>query len=184
MFCPRCGQQQHSDELRFCPRCGLPLAGVTALLAADGVTPTGEELVRANQTTARRAGIRRGAKLMFFSAVLFPVFLGLSFIFDSPIPLFAPITLFLAGLAWLLYFVLFGEDTPVAQGHGKGTKRFGRRATPLLGAPQCAPVPGPHTERVRTTELSQPASVTEQTTTLLDQDRPSSSPRQGMAHRD
>lgn len=156
--------------MRFCPRCGLPLTGVTALLAADGVTPSGEQIVRANETTARRVGIRRGAKLMFFSAVLFPIFLGPSFIFDSPIPLFAPITLFLAGLAWLLYFVLFGADTPVAQGHGNGTERFGRRAAPTLAAPQSAPASWQSTQR--TTELSQPASVTEQATTLLDKDRP------------
>lgn len=170
MFCPRCGQQQLSDELRFCPRCGLPLASVTALLAADGATPSGEEVARAGNTTARRAGIRRGTKLMFFSVVLFPLFLIPSFIVDSPIPLFVPITLFLAGLAWLLYFVLFGEDTLAAQGHGADTKRFGKRAAPALEAPRAAPASWQTTQR--TAELARPPSVAEQTTTLLDKDLP------------
>ena len=170
MFCPRCGQQQLSEELRFCPRCGLPLASVTALLASDGAAPSGEEMARASKITARRAGIRRGTKLMFFSVVLFPVFLLPCFIIDSPVPLFAPTALFLAGLAWLLYFVLFGEDATAAPGHGEGAERFGTRAAPALEAPRSAPAQWQSTQR--TTELSQPASVAEQTTTLLDKDQP------------
>lgn len=32
MFCPQCGHQQVSDEMRFCSRCGLPLGLVTDLV--------------------------------------------------------------------------------------------------------------------------------------------------------
>lgn len=35
MFCPRCGQQQVSEEIKFCSRCGLPL-GLTAEIVARG----------------------------------------------------------------------------------------------------------------------------------------------------
>ena len=33
MFCPRCGHQQVSNEMRFCSRCGLSLGLVTDLVA-------------------------------------------------------------------------------------------------------------------------------------------------------
>ena len=33
MFCPRCGHQQVSNEMRFCSRCGLTLGLVTDLVA-------------------------------------------------------------------------------------------------------------------------------------------------------
>ncbi|MEK6283905.1 MAG: zinc ribbon domain-containing protein [Acidobacteriota bacterium] len=33
MFCPRCGNQQVSNEMRFCSRCGLSLGLVTDLVA-------------------------------------------------------------------------------------------------------------------------------------------------------
>ena len=37
MFCPRCGQEQASGELRFCSRCGLPM-GIIAEVLANGET--------------------------------------------------------------------------------------------------------------------------------------------------
>ena len=39
MHCPRCGQQQVSEETKFCSRCGLQLVIVTELLANGGVLP-------------------------------------------------------------------------------------------------------------------------------------------------
>jgi hypothetical protein len=36
MFCPQCGHQQVSDEIRFCSRCGLSLGPATDLLPSSG----------------------------------------------------------------------------------------------------------------------------------------------------
>ena len=33
MYCPNCGQQQISEEMRFCSRCGLALSGLAEWLA-------------------------------------------------------------------------------------------------------------------------------------------------------
>ncbi len=33
MYCPNCGQQQVSEEMRFCSRCGLALSGLAEWLA-------------------------------------------------------------------------------------------------------------------------------------------------------
>src|SRR5829696_6297694 len=87
MFCPKCGQQS-SDEVRFCPRCGLQLAGLTAYVAANDLTTNRPDPARQAELTAKRRGTRRGAKLMFFSVVLFPIFFGLCFLVDNPVPLF------------------------------------------------------------------------------------------------
>src|ERR1044071_7894427 len=108
MYCPRCGQQQLSDEVRFCSRCGLPLAGVAPLISAASVDAAGGP--RKGILAGKRPGVRRGAKLMFFSVVLFPIFFAMAIAADSPGPLVIPLTLFLAGAAFMLYTVLFGEE--------------------------------------------------------------------------
>src|SRR4051812_32240720 len=110
MYCPRCGQQQISDEVRFCSRCGLSLASVPVLLAGGEARAAVEGAATGGKPTRKRAQIRRGAKLLFLSAVLAPIFFALSIVFDSPGPLVVPLTVFLAGGAWLLYFTLFGDE--------------------------------------------------------------------------
>lgn len=39
MHCPRCGQQQVSEEIKFCSRCGFSLALVSEVLANNGSLP-------------------------------------------------------------------------------------------------------------------------------------------------
>ena len=39
MYCPKCGQQQVSDNTRFCSRCGLPIDVLAEWLAGGGVKP-------------------------------------------------------------------------------------------------------------------------------------------------
>jgi len=168
MFCPRCGQQQISEDVRFCPRCGLSLAQVPALLTSgETMATTGPPRVVRSQ---KRVGIRRGAKLMFFSAVLFPIFLAMSIAADSPGPLVVPFTVFLAGLAWLLYFVLFGEEVP-HKSVAEGKKDFrDSRPAPSLPPSTFAPASGFGQRRANTADMMQPPSVTEQTTRLLDEE--------------
>jgi hypothetical protein len=168
MFCPRCGQQQVSDGVRFCPRCGLSLAQVPALLAGgDAATAEGAPPVARTQ---KRKQIRRGAKMMYFSAVLFPIFLGISIAADSPGPLVVPFMVFLAGLAWMLYFVLFGEEVTQA-GEAEGRKKFpDSRSAPALPPSTFVPASGFGRRRANTADMAQPPSVTEQTTRLLDEE--------------
>src|SRR4051794_1205299 len=99
MFCPKCGQQS-SDEVRFCPRCGLSLAWLAAYVAANELGPAEAPVPRAPVMTARRRGMRRGAKLMFFCAVVMPAAALLAFEGDAPGPLLLVTTAGLAGLAW------------------------------------------------------------------------------------
>ena len=60
MFCPNCGQQQATEQMRFCSRCGFPLGLVSEILANGGFLP---QLAGLND----KKGCLRGAK--FFSLV-------------------------------------------------------------------------------------------------------------------
>ncbi|HEX5708075.1 MAG TPA: hypothetical protein VFX96_12310 [Pyrinomonadaceae bacterium] len=120
--------------------------------------------------TARRRGMRRGAKLMFICAVLLPAAALLAFEDDAPGPLLLVCTTFLAGLAWFVFSWLFNDNVlPV----GKDAARRDLAAAgdmPALGAPQFTPAPLFDQQRANTAELYRPPSVTENTTKLLDKD--------------
>lgn len=170
MFCPKCSQQQPSEEVRFCPRCGFSLAGVAALVSGSDAQAIGAGAAQSLEQSAKRAGVRRGAKFMFFSLVFAPVFFGLCVMFDTPVFLFIPLTLFLAGLMWMLYSALFGEEILSARSLAarKGLRAGGQ--TPALDAPQFVPAPYFNPRRVNTSEITSPPSVTENTTRLLGKD--------------
>ncbi len=169
MFCPKCGQPS-SDEVRFCPRCGLQLDGLASYVASNGQVPAVPPVPPALVMTARRRGMRRGAKLMFICAVLLPAAALLAFEGDAPGPLLLVCTAFLAGLAWLVFSWLLNDNVaPV----GKDAKRRDLAAgqeRPALGAPQFTPAPLFDRQRGNTAEIYQPPSVTENTTKLLDKD--------------
>ena len=172
MFCPKCGQQQVADNTRFCSRCGLPISGLVEWLASYDRVLTGREAgATGGALTQRRKGIRRGAKLMFVSGVLLPVFFGLCFLVENPGPLFVPLTVFFAGLALLLYALMFSEDiSPTNPQPAKPSRlgpMFGNAALPPAANIGMHSAAGP---QVRTAELAQPPSVTEHTTKFLDQD--------------
>ena len=168
MYCPNCGQQQISEEMRFCSRCGLALSGLAEWLA-------GGLLVRRTEETRlpskQRKNIRRAAKLMFFSVALFPIFLLMSIGIDEPGPLFLPALLFFVSLIWMAYSRLFMEDR-VDQNQFVPPAAF-VPATARVTLPPASNMPMPDIGRqqVRTNELVQAApSVTEHTTRLLDND--------------
>ena len=169
MFCPKCGQQS-SDEVRFCPRCGLQLAGLAAYVAANENAPAGPPVPRAPVMTARRRGMRRGAKLMFICGVLLPAAALLAFEGDAPGPLLLVLTGGLAGLAWFVYSWLF-NDNVLPVGKGAGRRDLGAAGDgPALGAPQFTPASVFNQQRADTGELYKPPSVVENTTKLLDKD--------------
>lgn len=167
MYCPKCGQQQVSDEMRFCSRCGFQLDVVTALIATGGVPAagiTGESKNKTQLTASRR---RQAAKLMFAGGVVAPIAMGFGILVESPLPLLIPFTIFLAGLAWMLYFRLFGEDASPSQ-QPSSPAQVGGAKQELLSSSQ-SPLAGSFSRPSHTTaEIVQPQSVTEHTTRLLD----------------
>jgi hypothetical protein len=117
MYCPKCGQPPVSESVRYCPSCGFRLDGVVDLLVRNGLPVAFTQLPPAPAdagTRKRRTGMRWGAKLLLLSLVLTPIFFGFCFLVDSPAPLIVPLTTFLAGLSWLIYYRFLGEDPPPA----------------------------------------------------------------------
>ena len=74
MYCPRCGHQALSDELRFCSYCGLKLLVVKAAIAEseDLTAPETKALTSETQKTqqSRQRDINLGVILMFGGVLL------------------------------------------------------------------------------------------------------------------
>ena len=166
MYCPNCGQQQLSEEMRFCSRCGLALSGLTEWLAGGRLSARRADDTQLSEALSpRRKGIRRAGKVMFFGGALFFPLLILSLIIEEGGPMILPFLLFFIGLVMMLYARLFSDKHPPVSLSTVQTSALG--STPARGSlPSAAnmPMPGRH---VRTNELAQP-SVTEHTTRLLD----------------
>ena len=56
MHCPRCGQLQNSDEIRFCTKCGLEIGDVKELLAPQ-IRKSEAQRKSENKKAARQAMI-------------------------------------------------------------------------------------------------------------------------------
>ena len=154
MYCPRCGQEQLSTDLRFCSRCGLNLQAVPHLLTTGGLLPVVGDAP--GEITPRRRGMRLGAKVLFGSLVSLPLTIALSAMIDNPFPLLLFVVLFLCGVFRMLYARLFEEGS--------------RSAAQIAALPVYQP-PAHRLQRGPTTGeiVEQPPSVTEHTTRFLDQ---------------
>lgn len=170
MYCPNCGQQQISDEMRFCSRCGLALSGLAEWLAGGRLPAKGGDDAQVAESSPRRKRMRRAAKLMFWSAVLFPIFLVWSLAIEEGVPMIIPFGLFFVALVMMLYARLFLDKTaPVnIQGAAQTSALGSSSARGSLSPAGNIPMPGVGRQQVRTNELAQPPSVTENTTRLLD----------------
>lgn len=172
MYCPRCGQHQISDEMKFCSHCGLPMSGLAEWLAGGGALAGREQETQVSLRSPRRKGIRRGAKLMFLSGVLFPVFLALSLAIDEGAPMIVPIIIFFVALTMMLYARLFSEEIPPIKSQQAQTSSLGAMSgSSALPPASNIPLHGLGNfagQQVRTAELAKPPSVTEHTTKLLD----------------
>ncbi len=184
MHCPKCGQQQVSDEMRFCSRCGFSLGIVTELLVTGGTLPNRETESFAAKFSGRKRGKRLGLLLMF-TAMLLAMIGGI--IQDSlpPDPLNAPglagkLVLFLpaiiigvAGFVRFLYALLLETNiqSQTSPGLTASAVKRGLNTADYVALPASHSVPAASlgVKRGDTTEMVNAPSVTENTTKLLDQ---------------
>lgn len=75
MYCPRCGHQTTSEELRFCSYCGLKLAVVKAALADGEEVPATTLTATKNSLPALRQRDMSVGMLLMFAATIFAGFL-------------------------------------------------------------------------------------------------------------
>jgi hypothetical protein len=181
MFCPKCGQQQSSNGVRFCSRCGFQLEVVRELLLTDGTLVRPEAETRVSSRSARNLGVRQGTMLMLLTGLIVPLAAMLAKIGMLPRTFVAIAAIFCAvgGFMRIVYALMFEEGAqstkplpvnfpataiPPAQLHS------GYAAHSALPPPQSSSRPASEYNRWRaeTAEMAQPPSVTENTTRLLD----------------
>lgn len=163
MFCPRCGQEQATQDVHYCSRCGLRLTLIKDLLTANGSPEPHYPLEKRDEWFFRKSQYRRGAKMLFTSLVLFPIMLIFGLATGQPEPLVILFILFFISVVWLLYRRLFYKEesrvtTPAAFGNNQ--------AQAYLNPPSLFATPVSDT-RIKTAEMIPPPSVTESTTRKL-----------------
>src|SRR5947208_10147314 len=141
MFCPRCGQQQATDSMRFCSRCGFSMEGVMHLLAHGGMLPAYQAEAGEKQVSPRRRGVKQGALLMLLGALIVPIFGVMSGFapgrLENVFAFFAALSAiicFLGGPLRMLYAAIFEEAA--------ATSRYvpmSAYAPPTISVPQVGP---------------------------------------------
>ena len=185
MFCPRCGQQQATDSMRFCSHCGFSMEGVMHLLAHGGMLPQyqpqGEKTI-----SPRRKGVKQGASLMLIGAILVPI-LGVMSGFapgrlENVFAFFAALSAiicFLGGALRMLFAAIFEEAAAPSRFVPMSGYAPPTISVPPLGParvtalpPQSVNTAGSWAVRPHTAEIVQPPSVTDSTTRLLGKPEP------------
>ncbi len=183
MYCPRCGEEQGSEQLRFCPKCGLPMGLVAQLIANGGSLPQLQELLGKKKIFTKRNGV-------IFSLFWFILFVpfgaaiwgvleveelaALSAVFG----VFSSILIFLFSLFFLPSAKTYYSDTATAVesiptvNELSGGQNQQNALPPQQGQTAQEYVsPGAGMWKAPDTgELAQPGSVTEGTTKLLEKD--------------
>jgi hypothetical protein len=171
MFCPKCGQEQAADDVRFCSRCGFPLVEVTGLLERGGAAAAPREDDALPDRRVRKALYILAAALPLLAVALV---LGLAEVDGGPeiFGLLGALT-FWIGLVRLIYVLAFkkGKRLPETPPPGQPTSRLDAPRQQALPPPYAPPVAVPR-GRFDTGEIAQPLSVTEHTTRHLEQEPP------------
>ena len=174
MHCPKCGQQQVSDETRYCSRCGLLLTGVSAVVANNGELPA-SSAASGKKDSPRKRGVKQGAFIFLLAFLVVPL-LALFHLLTGTEPFLAvgAMILFAGGavlrVAWALLFES-GESLPAEAAVWQPVNIGGSGPPQVLPASKSIPAsvytaPGAGAWR-DTNELSTPGSVTDSTTKLL-----------------
>ena len=188
MYCPKCGQSQAADEVRFCSRCGFALGGVSVLLASNGQLPPQTFLQSAPQgVSPRRRGVKQGGAIMFIGIFVGVALAALSAATGGPEEIgIVGVIIFLAGFLRMLYAAIFQEKVPSttpAVAHQVAVPQYAPppNAAQFTSQAQAGALPpgsfrpaqGYFARREDTSEIAPPPSVTDHTTRLLEDERES-----------
>lgn len=178
MHCPRCGQQQVSEEIKFCSRCGFPLGLVSEILAHGGFLPQLADLHKSKKRLTRKNGLKFG--LVWFLMLTFLLTPLLAIAGGEEVVAVAAILGFVGGLLIMLFSWLFLPAEPKqissldanqnlnAMPYFPNENRNQTALPPQQTQPAQSYVPPVNSWKAPDTgELSNPGSVTEGTTKLL-----------------
>ena len=152
--------------MRFCSQCGFSLTGVRELVARGGAVMPGENDKVESQRAVALRGARLGALLMLCSfPLLIPIGILTAINDDFAVFFLVPVLLLIVGFFRMLFGVFFQgrtkRKTDSEEPRVLPTTTF---STPHLKQSGDAQLPGGK----QTSEVRQPASVTENTTRLLE----------------
>jgi len=171
MYCPKCSHQAVSNNVRFCPGCGFRMDGVAELLANNGVFAAEEEKLPKPRRSMVKRGAFFGAALMFIGSLFFilpevhgggpreRLLTGWSFYWVALMTLIG-VSGYLKRLITKIFNIFSEEETSPSK------KIASPRGQPLP-AGQSAPVADSGRQFVDTAKVAQPSSITEQTTSRL-----------------
>ena len=182
MHCPRCGQQQISDQTKFCSRCGFQLGLVSELLENGGFLPQLAELNKTKSTFfSRKNGVLFSVLWFIFWVMMMPAFFGIANEDEAAgvsavFGLFTTIMLLILSLAVLkraprAYEIPAHQMPPVQPAAGL----YGNQQMGALPPQQSQPAstyvaPAGNWRAPDTGDLVRPGSVTDSTTKLLKKD--------------
>jgi hypothetical protein len=183
MHCPKCGQQQITEETRFCSRCGFLLTGISQVVANEGQLPTLAK-VRTEKLSPRGRGVRQGLFFFLLSFLVLPIIMMITIaVEEEPFVLFAAAVIFIVGgLLRAAYALMF--ESPAEVPIGIPASQFQNQPHAMNSAeaqslPEASSIPAnaytapPGTGIWRDTNDLQksPHSVTDNTTKLLERDQ-------------
>lgn len=114
MYCPRCGQEQISEETRFCSKCGFLMTAVNELIAKGGALPQYLATNEPKPITPRKKGLKQGGMLFLSSFLIVPI-LSIITIFLNAEPYvvaIAAILTFWGGILRMIYALVFESNDP------------------------------------------------------------------------
>lgn len=183
MHCPRCGQQQVSQETRFCARCGLPLEVIAGVLANNGENPHRSVLpASAGSLFTRKNGlIFTGFWFLVMLFIVTPILAILDA--DVLVPIAGVLSIFGSLLFLFISLILLPKSSNRKATSLPSQGKIDRHST-LYAHPDYRELPAgepvgiadfvPPSARMwrapETGDLARPASVTENTTKLLQKD--------------
>ena len=178
MYCPRCSQQQVSEETKFCSRCGFPLGLISEILSHGGFLPQLAELYKDKKLLTRRNGLIFSLFwFLIFVLILTPV-AGITGAPDAVAGFLALVGTMGALIMTIASFLLFqkepkglqmqNHELPTANLHNlHGTQPNALPPQQSQSAQSYVPPPGTW-KAPDTGEFARPSSVTEGTTKLLE----------------
>lgn len=180
MHCPRCGQQQVSEEIKFCSRCGFPLGLVSEILAHGGFLPQLADLHKTKSLWTKKNGVMFSVFWFMFFVLIMTPFWGIVDV-DELAGISAIVGVF-GGLMLLIGSLVFLKSSKDLQPLQQ--RQFSQQSHPFQTNPQIqgniqqalppqqsipvsaysAPKPGSWRE---TNDLVEPGSVTDETTKMF-----------------
>lgn len=182
MHCPRCGQQQVSEEIKFCSRCGFPLGLVSEILAHGGFLPQLADLHKSKKWLTRKNGLKFTLIWFLVLTLFLPALFGLAG--EEEAAGYFAVLGSLGGLILLVSTFLFlpkeqsiyPQQENVLPAPPRQAAQFAARIRrqalpPQMSQPVESYVPPANSWKAPDTgELVRPGSITEGTTKLLKKD--------------